>query len=397
MIGAFATVGYPGYWLVWTEIFPQQYENLPLRIFCVCLSLPLLAWPYLSERRRQKLDIYLMASAVFNLPFFFTFMTLMNNANSAWQMSLVSSVIFMALLVDPIRLVLLHVVGTLLALAAFEVIRPNAEVPPGLVATFPVQVFALAGGALFNASWAMDRLERNRLKSVAAVGASFAHEVRTPLLSIELDAAGLRERVGAADRVPPAPAEEIAALDRILQQTRGTSRSIDLLLANAGLPRSQPEELTVQSMAMTVAEAVDQYPFRGGERNLVQVERTTDFAYRGNPGLMRYVLFNLIKNSLHAVAQAGGGRIVIRLERARASNRLIVEDSGVGIPKSVLPFVAEPFFTTRPVGVGTGLGIAFCRRTLSSFGAGITFESESGAGTRAILTFPFVAADTAAP
>jgi signal transduction histidine kinase len=70
---------------------------------------------------------------------------------------------------------------------------------------------------------------------------------------------------------------------------------------------------------------------------------------------------------------------------------LVVEiaDTGTGIAAADLPRVMETFFTTKPSGKGTGLGLPICRRIMEAHGGAISIESAQGIGTTVRLTFPF--------
>jgi signal transduction histidine kinase len=59
---------------------------------------------------------------------------------------------------------------------------------------------------------------------------------------------------------------------------------------------------------------------------------------------------------------------------------IAVQDSGPGIPAAILPRIFEPFFSTKPAGEGTGLGLPICRDILKGLGGEITVASERGAG-----------------
>lgn len=68
--------------------------------------------------------------------------------------------------------------------------------------------------------------------------------------------------------------------------------------------------------------------------------------------------------------------------------RLMVQDSGIGIPASVLNKIGEPFFTTRHDRGGTGLGLAICRRVISSAGGRLAVKSSAEQGTTFTIDLP---------
>ena len=67
---------------------------------------------------------------------------------------------------------------------------------------------------------------------------------------------------------------------------------------------------------------------------------------------------------------------------------LSVKDPGRGIPAELLGRVTEPFFTTKPIGVGTGLGLTVCHDLVRRFGGTMRIESEVGRGTTVTISLP---------
>jgi signal transduction histidine kinase len=85
---------------------------------------------------------------------------------------------------------------------------------------------------------------------------------------------------------------------------------------------------------------------------------------------------NLIDNALDAVPD--GGRVTVSAGRERDAVLVSVTDDGPGIPADVQPRIFEPFYTTKGVGEGTGLGLDTVRRLLKRQEADIALESEPG-------------------
>jgi CheY-like chemotaxis protein len=123
------------------------------------------------------------------------------------------------------------------------------------------------------------------------------------------------------------------------------------------------------------------------------------FVY-GDPTRLQQVLMNLIVNSRDAMPD--GGKIKIDLSVMRFTNgdkpfelltegqwvRLCVEDNGTGIPDDLLPHIFEPFVTTKPVGKGTGLGLAQIFGIVKQHQGYIDVQSEVGKGTVFIIYLP---------
>jgi len=114
--------------------------------------------------------------------------------------------------------------------------------------------------------------------------------------------------------------------------------------------------------------------------------------------LLLQIVLNLVVNARDAMPN--GGVITLRvhnktLRRARTLNipngryvLLEVEDTGTGIPPEVLPHIFEPFYTTKPIGQGTGMGLAAVQGAVQQLGGYIEVRTEVGKGTCFSIYFP---------
>jgi len=115
-------------------------------------------------------------------------------------------------------------------------------------------------------------------------------------------------------------------------------------------------------------------------------------------GQLEQVLLNLCVNARDAMPL--GGEIRIETSRIQLDGRpfvrVVVADTGTGIPAGVLPHIFEPFFTTKEHGKGTGLGLSTVYGVVQQSGGTIQVQSREGAGTTFILEFPEHAGPVAA-
>ena len=102
---------------------------------------------------------------------------------------------------------------------------------------------------------------------------------------------------------------------------------------------------------------------------------------------MQQVLLNLVNNALDAIETEGG---TVTLSSRSSRGRILVEvvDDGPGIPKTDLDRICEPFFTTKPVGKGTGLGLFICYFIIKTMGGKIDVNSIVGVGTTFSISIP---------
>lgn len=116
----------------------------------------------------------------------------------------------------------------------------------------------------------------------------------------------------------------------------------------------------------------------------------TPYYVRGQLGSLNQILLNLSTNAIYEMKEKGGS-LYIRFGLSTDSDRflrLIVEDTGNGIPAEVQRQIFRPFFTTK--GEGTGIGLTVVKRLTEEHGGNISVQTERGRGTRFLLEFPRV-------
>jgi signal transduction histidine kinase len=109
-----------------------------------------------------------------------------------------------------------------------------------------------------------------------------------------------------------------------------------------------------------------------------------------DPAQLNQVLVNLVVNALQAMP--GGGRLTVQTRADVTSGEghisLVVEDTGIGMSEDVIEKLFVPFFTTKDVGEGTGLGLPVAHGIVTSHGGTIRVDSAVGRGTRFGIALP---------
>jgi two-component system NtrC family sensor kinase len=126
-------------------------------------------------------------------------------------------------------------------------------------------------------------------------------------------------------------------------------------------------------------------------RNEIEVER--EFGelprMRCYAGQLNQVILNLLMNACDALGERG--TIRIRTRRRGEGVRLEFSDDGPGIPPESLSRIFDPFYTTKPVGAGTGLGLSLSHSIIERHGGRLAVDSEVGVGTTFAIDLPIVA------
>lgn len=404
MLSIIAVIAFPLYYFVWHDIFPQPYENLSLRLMGSAMFLPFMFVRFWPHWARRYMSIYWYLATLYALPFFFTFMLLMNAASTVWLMSTLVAIFLMILLLNWYNLIIQFILGSGLAWLAYWMASSQAQVYIEYWKYLPVYIFTIFAGGLLNFSSKM--VQQEQLRAMLATASNIAHELRTPLLGIKSGAAGLRQYLPVLlDAYQVAQKQGLAAkpirlahlhsmhgvLERIEGEADHSNTIIDMLLMNTRTNGFKPENLSACSIRLCVETALQRYPFASArERQLVMWNNESDFHFRGIELLMVHVLFNLMKNALYHISRAGKGQIFIQAENTPHGGILTFRDSGAGIPQEVLPHIFSSFYSWSPdnnSGLGAGIGLTFCRSVMKAFGGAITCESKTGEYTEFTLTF----------
>ncbi|MBF6023539.1 sensor histidine kinase [Lysobacter niastensis] len=108
-------------------------------------------------------------------------------------------------------------------------------------------------------------------------------------------------------------------------------------------------------------------------------------------GQFELAVLNIASNSRDAMP--AGGKFHVQVRQAGASIEIRMSDDGPGIPKQIIDRVFEPFFSTKPAGTGTGLGLATAHALVTAVKGRIHLESEPGRGTTACISLPLAASE----
>lgn len=404
-------VGQPLYYYLWHDVYPQSYESVWMRALCVAVSIPMLFERQLSRVRHIEhwLTGYWLFILLFQLPFFFVFMTLMNNLSPVWALSTMAALMLLVILVfDWLMTVILAITGSVLAYLLFLAmggeISNNSDIPlQVLIFTY---LFGLTAGSAFN--YKSELVAREKLAAITDAVGTMAHELRTPLLGIRSGARGLNTylpiimegyELARDNGLPTRPIRRAhfqqmqSVLDRIHSESEFTSAVLDMLLINssrATIDRSSFEPVLIDDC---VTVALRRYPFHSARQHeWIDWQGGPSFRFFGSELLMVHVLFNLLKNAIYHLARADKGNITIWTSRPAAGvSQLHFRDSGPGIRPEVLPRIFERFYSGMPRGQGTGIGLAFVSLVIDSFHGNIRCDSVLGEYTEFTITLPEIA------
>jgi signal transduction histidine kinase len=223
-----------------------------------------------------------------------------------------------------------------------------------------------------------------KLVTVGVLSAGIAHEIGTPLMIVR----GRAEHVLERDRDSSVAEDLQAIINQIDDMTATIQRVLDF--ARPRHPETQPTDAR-----QAAASSVDLLRWRLAKRRIaVDVAGSgTAAIVAADPQQLQQVFVNLLTNA--ADASPDGATVQIELgphPDRHGLVRIAVRDHGTGIAPDRLNAIFDPYFTTKPFGKGTGLGLAVVAHIVRSHGAQISMQSALGAGTTAILDWPETAA-----
>lgn len=224
--------------------------------------------------------------------------------------------------------------------------------------------------------------QNEKMSALGELLAGVAHELNNPLSVVVGHSLMLREEVD--------DPETIRRIEKISSAAERCGKIVKTFLAMA---RQQPTKMETIDINSIVSAAVDVAGYGGGNEALtIKCDldgEIPDIIADGDQIIQ--VIINLIINAKQAITKAGEGdqiKVTTKSSKAGDSVNISVKDNGPGIPDKIRARVFEPFFTTKEVGEGTGIGLAFCHRTILSHGGNIWLDSNHTNGSEFIIQLP---------
>ncbi len=397
-LGIIGFVSFIAYYFIWHTVAPNEYQNDYLRLIGATLCFFLMFKKYWPNSLRPILPLWWYATLLYCFPIFFTFMLFKNPDSNVWLLTTMTGVFYLILLVDLVDVLVLIVLGTAISWVCYVLTTHPIVTPYLFLQTLPTYATVIVAGKIF--IHRTSTIQNEKLKAMRSMGASVAHELRTPLSAVAMGLDGIKEYLptlietyitakqqGLVKKPIPRSHFELleSLLDDLLSEASYSNIIVDMILMNVKQNTLITSNYKKIQINPCVKEAIRRYPFKNNQDNLVEWDSTYDFVFEGDKVLMEHVLFNLLKNSLYYIEAAKKGNIVIWAENKGNRNVLHFKDTASGIPRSAIPLIFDRFYTTTVN--GTGLGLAFCKMVMNSMGGTISCTSEYGEYTQFDLEF----------
>jgi two-component system sensor histidine kinase RegB len=220
----------------------------------------------------------------------------------------------------------------------------------------------------------------HRLEGLTTLAAGAAHELATPLSTIDVIVRELSRHLETVDK-PESVDTDLELIDRQLEMCK---QILQRMRSAAGDSMAQRwDQTTVGDLIDTVLEGIRD-PHR------VDVIDAIDAVENHGLWLPQEAVAQAVRNLVHNGLDASGIGRRVSLEPRIVADRLMiaVNDKGQGMSDDVLQRASDPFFTTKEPGRGIGLGLFLTRNVISQLGGEIDFQSAVGQGTQATVTLP---------
>jgi signal transduction histidine kinase/ActR/RegA family two-component response regulator len=230
-----------------------------------------------------------------------------------------------------------------------------------------------------------DLIHREKIAALGSMLAEVAHELNNPLAVVTAQAELLAET-----------ATDQKTLERAHKILRPAKRSASIVRKFLSLARQRKIEKSVLDARRLIGESVEMLNYQFVKGN-IRIETDIDSGVAriwGDGSQLGQVLINILMNAQQSLSGIDGDKVIsvaARPGKNGESVRIAVTDSGPGIPLEIRHKVFDHFFTTKPEGRGTGLGLAFCKSVVEAHGGTIKVENAEPHGARFVIELPSTA------
>ena len=369
-----------------------------LRVIAIILCIILLFleyWP--REFRTKYYSLYWYCCLFFCIPFTASYTIFITYTSEFWLLNATISIILLFILTDWISFAVLMLMGCFLGYLLYLGLSYNTNTyythSSDILLLFYLYGFLLIIMFLFVRD--KERIHEKRLEHMELFGGAIAHEVNTPIATIQMIAMTLSDLAASTSKEAKPIKNNDGSLSYqitlpeteyklifgnlaydLVKTSKEAKKVIDVLLML--LKHRGSEYNAIYSMRDIIKEVLSDYSTEVDKINRVIFKQNNDFKFFGTKQYMKQVLKNLLNN---AFSYAGDdAKITIWIE----GNSAHIKDNGVGIEPEYMKNLFKPFQEKGTK--GTGIGLAFCGILIHNMGGSIECTSEYGKYTEFVIT-----------
>lgn len=368
---------------------PISNQEIILRLIATSLCTILSLHKFWLVQYQKFLPFVWYLTLAFCLPFFFTYLTLLNHGATFWLMNCISATFFLFLVASAFDSLVLLSLGSGLAFFGYLCGSNNLiHYIPGNLSFFDL-VMTFATAIVIGTLFAREReLIHAKVSGVRLLAGSLVHDLRTPLASIYLQTQ-LQEGEIEKIRNPEVKKRLNDGVHIIERGIESINQLISIQLSNIQCDKFDTRKFVIYPITELLKQALEEYPFKKGQHELIQLDLACDYSVWVAGMVFRNLLWNILKNGFELIEEVGKGEISIWLTEGSSDddfNYLHIRDTAKGISPEKTKIIFEPFYSERKG--GTGIGLACSKRLVEAAGGSIYCQGELGKYTHFVIKFP---------
>ncbi len=236
-------------------------------------------------------------------------------------------------------------------------------------------------------------LSKAKFASLGEMASGIAHEINNPLSVVQGLACQLRQMVEAESNNSALLLESLETIDRMSKRIAAITKGLRTFSRQAEQDPMEPADLCAilqETLALC-------WPrMQASAIHLDLDQKHAKILVRCRPAEISQVLLNLLNNAMDALEQQATKKITIILEKREGATIFLIQDSGAGVAPDLAEKIFQPFYTTKAVGKGTGLGLPISRRIVENHEGKlyldpVSYTSPGYQGARFVLELPLEA------
>jgi two-component system NtrC family sensor kinase len=218
----------------------------------------------------------------------------------------------------------------------------------------------------------------DRLATIGQLSAGVAHELNEPIGGI----LGFAQLIAKYPKLPEQIKQDIEKITKASLHAREVVKKLMIFA------RQMPPQKTHVNLNQVVEEGLYFLESRCAKEGIEVLRHLSPCLPEiiADPSQITQVLVNIVVNAIQAMPD--GGTLKIKTEVSGKNVKLTIEDTGIGMDEKVKQKIFLPFFTTKDIGEGTGIGMAVVHGIITAHGGSIEVESEPGCGTKVEVKLP---------
>ncbi|MDR2794162.1 MAG: HAMP domain-containing histidine kinase [Holosporaceae bacterium] len=381
--GSFSLINYVFPIYMWSDDNCLNTSVLLIRALAGLLNFFLLMHESWSKPLKRYLPLYWYFTVMFSQSFFASYMLCLEGLTVFWIINISLAMILSLIVLDFYSFMIVFPLGIVLAYIVLFI--NDTKINLIFSKDIPFQVvylIVLSGIISIVFSRNKEKIEQEKMNALQVLGATLAHEMRTPLSTVSMICKIMNRNLAVA----PEDIQQLSLnVKKIENEAKEMMVTVDMILTKINQLHTA-DSFEKCSMKECINTMLERYPFYDNERNLVKINCSHDFFFMGQKTAVVHILFNLMQNALYQIHSVNSGWIMLSIKKKQKYNVLQFKDTAFGIDPDIYDRLFEPMVTKKSA--GTGLGLHFCKTAIESMGGEITCESEFGKYTEFSLSFP---------